>query len=53
MGIVVNNAGIDYLDKICDEDFKTLFKMVEMDCLVVNSIQYLFMEKWLKGEKKD
>jgi short-subunit dehydrogenase len=46
--IVVNNAGIDFLDKLKDLSLKDIIRMVELDSFVVTSTMYLFLDKWVK-----
>jgi len=45
----VNNAGIDYLDKLNDLPLKDIVRLIDLDCFFVNSVQYLFLDRWVRG----
>ena len=47
---MINNAGMDFLDKLNDLSLKNIMNMVELDSFVAGSMQYLFLERWIKGK---
>ncbi len=51
ISIIVNNAGVDYLDKFTDLDLKTIFRLIDLDCIFLNSMHYLFLERFVNEQK--
>ena len=47
--IVVNNAGVDALDRLNDLSLTDIIRMIELNSFLIISL-YLFLDKWVNGK---
>ncbi len=40
------------MDKLTDLPLKEIIRLIELDCYVVGSLQYLFLERWEKRKEE-
>ena len=48
--IVVNNAGVDALDRLNDLSLTDIIRMIELNSFLITSTMYLFLDKWVNGK---